>query len=94
MVSFEHGRPAKTHWKVVERRNGRTLMHFEPVTGRTHQLRVHAAHELGLNAPIVGDELYGHKADRLYLHAAELSFRHPITKEILSFTSEADFSNA
>lgn len=54
---------------------------FYPLTGRTHQLRVHAAHPEGLHCPIRGDELYGRKADRLYLHAESLEFVHPITKK-------------
>ena len=66
-------------------------VHFWPLTGRTHQLRMHAAHELGLNAPIVGDDLYGTVAERLCLHAAELSFVHPKTKERMSFEVGEDF---
>ena len=59
----------------------RTLIHYYPETGRTHQLRVHSAHPDGMNCPIVGDPLYGQPADRLYLHAEYLEFRHPITGE-------------
>ena len=54
-------------------------MAFYPETGRTHQLRVHSAHTLGLNCPILGDSLYGQSLDRLYLHAEKLEFKHPIT---------------
>ena len=92
MVSFEHGKPAVTRYKVLERKNGKTLIAFYPLTGRTHQLRVHAAHQQGLSCPIVGDELYGKRADRLYLHAAELSFTHPISGKDITICREADFS--
>ena len=92
MVSFEHGKPAITRYKVLERKNGKTLIAFYPLTGRTHQLRVHAAHQQGLSCPIVGDELYGKRADRLYLHAAELSFTHPISGKDITICREADFS--
>jgi len=63
------------------------------VTGRTHQLRVHAAHPLGLGCPIVGDRLYGtgRQGDTLLLHAAYLCFRHPVTGEELAFCSVPDF---
>lgn len=92
MVSFEHGKPAVTRYKVLERKNGKTLIAFYPLTGRTHQLRVHAAHQQGLSCPIVGDELYGKRADRLYLHAAELSFTHPVSGKDITICREADFS--
>jgi len=61
------------------------------LTGRTHQLRVHAAHPLGLNMPIVGDDLYGTKANRLHLHAEQLTFRHPRTKELMTVHVPAEF---
>ena len=64
---------------------------LRPHTGRTHQLRVHCAHQEGLGVPIVGDALYGHRADRLYLHAETLSFIHPKTGERLTFTASAPF---
>ena len=92
MVSFEYGKPAITRYKVLERKNRKTLIAFYPLTGRTHQLRVHAAHPQGLACPIVGDELYGKRADRLYLHAAELSFTHPVNGEDITICREADFS--
>jgi tRNA pseudouridine32 synthase/23S rRNA pseudouridine746 synthase len=83
LVCYQHGKPAKTQWNVIERRENTTLVHFHPITGRTHQLRVHAAHPEGLNTPIVGDDLYGTKADRLYLHAELIRFWHPVLgKEI------------
>ena len=68
IVSEEFGKPALTHYRVLERTSGKTLIAFYPQTGRTHQLRVHAAHPQGLHCPILGDELYGRKAERLYLH--------------------------
>jgi tRNA pseudouridine32 synthase / 23S rRNA pseudouridine746 synthase len=91
LVCFEHGKAARTLWKVLERKEGKTLVHFEPVTGRTHQLRVHAAHPLGLGSPIVGDDLYGTRAQRLCLHAEVLELVHPKTKERLVFHRPADF---
>lgn len=91
IVSTEHGKPAITRYEVIEHRKGRTLVSFYPLTGRTHQLRVHSAHSLGLNAPIVGDELYGKKADRLYLHAEYLEFKHPVSGKIIQIEKKADF---
>ena len=91
LVCYEYGKAAKTQWQVIERKDGKTKVHFHPITGRTHQLRVHAAHSLGLNTPIMGDDLYGDNADRLYLHAETIEFSHPITKELLSFKVDAEF---
>ena len=107
-VDMEHGKPALTLYNIVEVRavdantavayttkkvdKGRTLVHLYPKTGRTHQLRVHCAHPLGLACPILGDPLYGtERADRMYLHAAELTFRHPITGEPMHFLSPSGF---
>lgn len=92
MVHTEHGKPAITDYQVLERLDGkRTRIAFYPRTGRTHQLRIHAAHPLGLHCPIISDELYGEKADRLYLHAEYLEFTHPITGETVRITKEAEF---
>lgn len=92
MVHTEHGKPAITDYQVLERLDGkRTRIAFYPRTGRTHQLRIHAAHPLGLHCPIIGDELYGEKADRLYLHAEYLEFTHPITGKTVRITKEAQF---
>lgn len=91
LVCFEYGKPAETQWEVVERLAGVTKVHFYPISGRTHQLRVHAAHVNGLNASIVGDDLYGSKAERLYLHADTLEFTHPMTKERMKFHKKASF---
>jgi len=83
MVCHEHGKSAQTKWKVVERKDGRTKVHFYPITGRTHQLRVHAAHRSGLNTPILGDDLYGRRSTRLHLHAEWMSFIHPISNDAI-----------
>lgn len=91
LVCYEHGKPAKTEWKLIERKDGKTKVHFYPISGRTHQLRVHASHSSGLNTPIIGDDLYGKKADRLYLHADTLEFTHPTTKKKMKFYKKADF---
>lgn len=94
-VSFEEGKPAKTIFKLL--RNVQcgssecALMLLQPVTGRTHQLRVHCAHHLGLNVPIVGDTLYGATAERLMLHASYVAFRHPVSGRRVEFSSLAPF---
>lgn len=94
IVSEKFGKPAITHYKIIEKNKGKSLIAFYPQTGRTHQLRVHAAHPLGLNCPIVGDELYGKKADRLYLHAEQITFTHPITNQRITVRKECPFSLA
>lgn len=91
IVSEEFGKPALTHYWVLERTSGKTLIAFYPQTGRTHQLRVHAAHPQGLHCPILGDELYGRKAERLYLHAEYLAFTHPITSERIEIQKSPAF---
>lgn len=91
MVCYDHGKHAKTLWKVLDIQGNKTRIEFTPITGRTHQLRVHAAHHLGLNTPILGDDLYGTKANRLHLHAAELTFTHPQTKESITIKCPAPF---
>lgn len=91
VVDFEHGKPALTHFEVLDRGHGRTRIAFFPRTGRTHQLRVHAAHARGLGTPIVGDRLYGRPDRRLLLHAERLEFTHPRTGARLSFESPAPF---
>lgn len=91
LVCYEHGKLAKTKYDVLEIKDGKTRVYFYPLTGRTHQLRVHAAHPDGLNAAIVGDDLYGKRANRLYLHAEYLEFNHPKTKRRFSFKVKADF---
>ncbi len=91
LVCYEHGKPAQTEWKVLARENGKTRVQFHPITGRTHQLRVHAAHHAGLGTPIMGDDLYGSKSNRLHLHAASLTFRHPETKEEITVEATPKF---
>ncbi|KIG17686.1 Ribosomal large subunit pseudouridine synthase A [Enhygromyxa salina] len=86
------GKPALTRWRVLERALDTTRVALFPKTGRTHQLRLHAAHPSGLDAPIIGDLLYGFGGDgRLMLHAASVGFRHPITGEALTFDSTCPF---
>lgn len=91
LVCFEHGKPALTYWEVLEIKNQQTKIAFYPHTGRTHQLRVHAAHHDGLNSPIVGDDLYGKKANRLHLHAQTITFEHPLTKENMILMVNEEF---
>jgi len=90
LVCFKHGKPAKTMWNVLGIQDQKTRIEFTPITGRTHQLRVHAAHVLGLNTAIVGDDLYGNKADRLYLHAEYIRFTHP-NKKVMEFCIAPNF---
>ena len=87
----EHGKPATTRWEVLERVGERTRVALFPLTGRTHQLRVHAAHPLGLNAPITGDRLYGLAGERLLLHAEAISFDHPRTGAFFAARSPPPF---
>ena len=94
VVSHEHGKPSITRYEVLaydDPRPGITRIAFYPQTGRTHQLRVHAAHPEGLNAPIFGDALYGKPGARLYLHAERLEFIHPATHQSLCIESPAEF---
>lgn len=91
LVCYVHGKSARTKFQVISRKNNQTRIHFYPITGRTHQLRMHASHNLGLNCPIIGDDLYGTKSNRLHLHAEQLTFVHPILKKEMTFTIEADF---
>jgi len=103
LVCFEQGKKAKTQWEVIGLVEGKSKLYLYPETGRTHQLRVHCAHPLGLNLPILGDDLYGRsnrlthdgmtdtQVKRLYLHAEMLTLTHPITKKEMTFQVEADF---
>ena len=86
-----HGKQAITDYDVLDCGHSSTLVSLTPHTGRTHQLRMHCAHPDGLNAPIKGDNLYGTKAQRLFLHAAELAFCHPLTLERMHFKCEVDW---
>lgn len=91
MVDPEHGKLALTRWQVIERKGGKTRIAFYPATGRTHQLRVHASHPAGLNTPIAGDMLYGTAASRLYLHAEQVTFTHPVTHKAVTVESKPQF---
>lgn len=91
LVDFVHGKPAVTRFRLLKVIDGHQLIALTPVTGRTHQLRMHCAHHLGLNCPILGDPLYGNAiepsaniAQRLYLHAEQITFRHPSSGKIVS----------
>jgi tRNA pseudouridine32 synthase/23S rRNA pseudouridine746 synthase len=93
MVNHEQGKKALTHWRVLERNANTTRVELKPVTGRSHQLRVHM---LSIQHPIIGDTLYAHNqaldmADRLNLHAMSLSLRHPVTEQTLCFESKVPF---
>jgi tRNA pseudouridine32 synthase/23S rRNA pseudouridine746 synthase len=87
MVDMEHGKRSVTRYEFISDR----LVALWPETGRTHQLRIHCAHPDGLGRPIIGDELYGTKAERLCLHAAEIWFTHPSTDREMHFTSPIPF---
>ncbi len=92
-VDLEQGRPSTTHWRVLARENGRTRLALEPVTGRSHQLRVHLQ---AIGHPIIGDALYAPPpvragAARLLLHATELRFTHPATDEAMEVRSAVPF---
>ncbi len=93
IVNHEHGKEAITEYEILERIDGFHLrIALYPKTGRTHQLRVHCAHQEGLNAPILGDPLYGNeKAARLHLHAEEITFEHPLTGKKITIKRKADF---
>lgn len=91
MVNTQYGKPAITYYQVLERTDKYTRIALYPHTGRTHQLRVHAAHPSGLHCPIIGDELYGKKDKRLYLHAESIEFTHPINGQPMCITKKADF---
>lgn len=91
MVDTQYGKPAITYYQVLERTDKYTRIALYPHTGRTHQLRVHAAHPSGLHCPIIGDELYGKKDKRLYLHAESIEFTHPVNGQSMCITKKADF---
>jgi len=91
VVDYEHGKRAITEYRVLSRGDV-SLLTLWPHTGRTHQLRMHCAHPDGLGCPIVGDELYGHKSDRLYLQAQAIAFAHPVTGKRMHFELPDSFS--
>ena len=84
-----YGKTGTTLWEKIEVKNNQTRVTFTPLTGRTHQLRLHASHPMGLGCPIVGDRLYGagKPDDRLFLHASCLSFKHPDNNKTLDFVN-------
>lgn len=97
VVDMEHGKQAVTDYEILTTNlspltTNLSLVALYPHTGRTHQLRIHCAHPDGLACPIVGDELYGTKGDRLMLHAAELWFRHPVTGQPMHLVSPCPFT--
>ncbi len=89
----EQGKTGITLWRKLAIESKRTRVEFTPLTGRTHQLRLHAAHILGLNIPIVGDSLYGNgnEGDQMMLHATSLSILHPTTEKKITFIAEVPF---
>ncbi len=93
IVNHTQGKEAITEYEVLEPVDDSHLrIALYPKTGRTHQLRVHCAHQEGLNAPILGDPLYGNeKAARLHLHAEEITFEHPLTGKKMTIARKADF---
>lgn len=98
-VDYIYGKKSLTLFKVIKRtgskegNDSKTLVHFYPLTGRTHQLRVHSAHKDGLDCPIVGDNLYGKRNDRMYLHAEYIEFKHPIHNKCIKFESKLAWYN-
>lgn len=91
LVCFEHGKTALTQWEWLSTQGDEHRIYFYPHTGRTHQLRVHASHPNGLNLPIKGDDLYGTRLDRLYLHAERLEFIHPTTGKAMVIEVAPEF---
>ncbi|MCS6259153.1 RluA family pseudouridine synthase [Shewanella baltica] len=93
LVCHEFGKAAETHWELsqLDEIALTARIYLYPKTGRTHQLRVHCAHSEGLNTPIVGDDLYGTRANRLHLHADLLMLQHPVTRERMRFQVAPDF---
>jgi tRNA pseudouridine32 synthase/23S rRNA pseudouridine746 synthase len=91
VVCYQYGKQAKTQYRVVSINHQQSRVKFYPITGRTHQLRIHAAHNQGLNIPIVGDELYGKRAERLMLHAEKITFKHPISHKKMTIKSPCPF---
>ena len=90
-VDFAHGKEAVTDYRVIKTEGGVTRVDLFPLTGRTHQLRVHCAHAAGLGSPILGDRLYGRGGGRLCLHAEALEFVHPVTGKRMKFERRAGF---
>ena len=91
VVCYKHGKNSITYYENCGVYEDKTRVYFYPKTGRTHQLRMHAAHKLGLNLPILGDDLYGKKSERLFLHATEITFKSPDTKDLITINCLPDF---
>jgi tRNA pseudouridine32 synthase/23S rRNA pseudouridine746 synthase len=91
IVDAARGKPASTKFQVIERSGNQTRLELYPITGRTHQLRVHTA--IGLGCPIVGDRLYGdgETMQRLHLHAKELQLPHPTSQGLVRIKAPASF---
>jgi tRNA pseudouridine32 synthase/23S rRNA pseudouridine746 synthase len=89
----QYGKPGITHWEKLGVQPRRTRIEFTPVTGRTHQLRLHSAHPLGLGTPIIGDSLYGsgNEGDQMMLHATSLQFFHPVSRKNVCFNCPPPF---
>ena len=91
-VSKSNGKSATTYYEVISIKDNKALVKLKPQTGRTHQLRVHAAHTEGLGFPITGDDIYGGSPyRRLCLHASHIEFTHPLSGEIIKVESFPDF---
>ena len=90
-VDYANGKAAVTEYQIVGTKGNVTRVALFPLTGRTHQLRLHCAHADGLGAPIIGDRLYGHGQGRLCLHAEAITFTHPVTKRKMTFERKAEF---
>ncbi|WP_338430296.1 RluA family pseudouridine synthase [Synechococcus elongatus] len=91
LVDRDRGRAALTHYRCIGQMGDRCRIELQPITGRTHQLRLHMAHPEGLGQPIVGDDLYGHSGDRLYLHARSIRFQHPSQLNWIEIESPTPF---
>ena len=91
LVCFNHGKEATTEYQHLKTDKNGVHIQFRPITGRTHQLRIHAAHKLGLNSPIKGDSLYGKRGGRLFLHAKEIVFQHPVSGKSIAVISPVPF---
>ena len=92
-ICYEHGRSAQTYWTVLERLDNSTILELKPITGRSHQLRVHCQH---LGHPILGDYFYATgealaASERLELYAYQLSIKHPVTDEMMTFTAPCPY---
>ena len=92
LVCKEHGKPAKTKWEVIDRKQSNDKSILLPYYWTHHQLRVHAVHQKGLNTPILGDDLYGKKSNRLHLHAESIEFEHPTSKKELILSAKHHFN--